>query len=364
MPTRSRREFLAATGTALAGGIAGCGATPPQRDAGSAAAATDAERTETDAGNAYTRVYRESIGSVGLVRVYDDSGALAQGSGFVFRDGYLVTNQHVVDGATDYEVEFEGGEWVSATLVGSDVYSDLAVLALRNSPDGAEPLSFVSREPPIGTRVVALGAPFGLSHSVSAGIVSGQDRSLPSNTGFQIADAIQTDAAVNPGNSGGPLVDLDGDVVGVVNSAGGENIGFAISAGMCRRVLPALVDRGEYRHPYMGVQLLPISPTVARANGLDRARGVLVVEVLGDGPAADVLRGCPRTETVDGTEVPVGGDVIRSMGGTPTPTLGALSEFLALQGSPGKTVPVTLSRDGERTTVELTLGERPAPDDG
>lgn len=363
MPKRSRREFLAAAGATLTAGLAGCNARPP--DSGSIETVPPSERgvdrTPTVEGNAYTDVYREAIGSVGLVRVYDDSGALSQGSGFVFRDNFVVTNQHVVDGGTTFEVEFKEGEWVAASLVGSDVYSDLAVLRLLDRPDYAEPLSFVSREPPVGTRVVVLGAPFGLSHSVSAGIISGQDRSLPSGTGFRIADAIQTDAAVNPGNSGGPLVNLDGEVVGVINSGGGENIGFAISAGLCRRVLPALVDRGEYDHAFMGVRLLGVSPTVAKANDLEQAQGVLVVEVMDGGPSAGVLQSCPETQTVDGTRVPVGGDVIVSMGGQPTPTTGALSEYLALKGSPGETIPVTVLRDGTRTTVELTLGERPEP---
>lgn len=355
-----RRTFLAGAGAALLGGVAGC-ATPPSANQSSEiddGPPVDESGTPSTDGP-YTAVYRETIGSVGLVRVY--GGTESQGSGFVFRGDNLVTNHHVVANGSEFEVQFLEGEWSRTTLVGSDPYSDLAVLSLDDRPEYATPLQFVEREPPIGTRVVVLGAPFGLTQSVSAGIVSGQDRPLPSTAGFEIPDGVQTDAAVNPGNSGGPLLDLDGRAVGVINSGGGENIGFAVSAGLCRRVLPALLSDGEYEHPFLGVRLLEVTPRIARANDLDRARGVLVVDVLDDGPAAGVLRGSSRSETADGAELPVGGDVIVAMDGRQTPTRGALSEFLAIEGSPGETVPITVLRDGERTTVELTLGKRPDP---
>jgi S1-C subfamily serine protease len=353
-PDRSRRGFLAGAGATILGGLAGCVAGPPRNDPDGVPGARPGD-------SPYTEVYRQTIGSVGQVRVYDDEGeGVSQGSGFVFRDGYLATNEHVVADGSEFEVLFRDGQWTSATLAGGDRRSDLAALALDSAPEGARPLSFVDAEPPIGTEVVAIGAPFGLAQSVSAGIVSGQDRSLPAETGVAVADAVQTDAAVNPGNSGGPLLDLAGRVVGVVYAAGGENIAFAVSAGLAERVLSALVADGEFAHAFLGARLLEVSPAVARANGLARARGVLVLETIDGGPAEGVLRASQGSETDRGREVPVGGDVIVGLGDARIGDQGDVSEFLAVEGSPGETVPVTVLRDGTETTVDLTLGRRSA----
>jgi S1-C subfamily serine protease len=298
----------------------------------------------------YTAVYEETIPSVVLVRVYGPGGPLGQGSGFVFPDGsHVVTNQHVVDGGRTVRVRFHDGTWAEAELRGTDVYSDLAVLRV-DAPETAPPLALVDREPPIGTQVVALGAPFSLGGSVSAGIISGVDRSLPSQTGFSIPDTVQTDAAVNPGNSGGPLVSLGGEVVAV------------ISAALTRRVVPALIERGEYDHAYMGVRLLDVVPAVAQANDLDRVRGVLVASVLPDGPAAGALQGSGREATALGQRVPVGGDVVLALDGRPTPSQGALATHLAIRTEPGDTLDVRVLRDGEERTVSFELGARPPPE--
>lgn len=306
----------------------------------------------------YTRVYRATIPSVVLVRTYAN-GPTGLGSGFSYGDGFVVTNQHVVAGASTVRVQFREGEWRVADVVGTDIYSDLAVLGVKNRPAHAEPLSFSRSEPPVGTRVVAIGAPFDLGGSVSAGIISGQDRALPAANGFTIPDAVQTDAAVNPGNSGGPLVTLDGDVAGVVNAGAGDSIGFAISAALAKRVVPALVADGAYRHPYLGVQVQDVTPLVAEANGLGRARGVLVVRALPNGPAAGALRGSDEQTTVAGVSVPTGGDVVVGLAGRGIDSRADLSTALALETSPGQTIPVTVFRDGRRTTVEVTLGVRP-----
>jgi S1-C subfamily serine protease len=208
---------------------------------------------------------------------------------------------------------------------------------------------------------VALGAPFSFGGSVSAGIVSGVDRSLPSQTGFSIPDAIQTDAAVNPGNSGGPLVTLDGRVAAVINSGQGENVNFGISAALTRRVVPALVATGDYDHAYMGVRLVEVTPAVARANGLADARGILVADVLPNGPAAGTLRGSGGERTALGQRVPVGGDVILALDGRPTPTQAALASHLAIRTSPGDVLETRIVRDGEGRTVSFELGARPPP---
>jgi S1-C subfamily serine protease len=357
----SRRRLLASLGTAAVAGIAGCNASVGDESAeGDAAGATAAASSGE---GPYTRVYRQTRDSVVLVRVYaDGEGPVGQGSGFVWDDDHVVTNHHVVAGADTVRLQFAQGEWSEGTVVGSDGYADLAVVSVADRPDDATPLPLVDDEPPVGTQVVAIGAPFSLDGSVSAGIVSGQDRSVPSGTGFRIADGVQTDAAVNPGNSGGPLVTLDGEVVGVINSAGGDNVAFAISAALTDRIVPSLIESGEYDHPYMGVTLRGLSPLVAKGNDLDRTDGVLVVDVLDGGPSEGVLEASTETATVEGLDVPVGGDVILEMGGQPTRNLSALSRYLALETSPGDTIPIRLLRDGEEQTVELTLGERPSPD--
>jgi S1-C subfamily serine protease len=376
---RSRRELLAlvaAAGTAVAGCSAPTSTGPTvgaddvdtrrETPAGAASGASPEQVVadgDADAdGGTYTAVYRETIPSVVLVRVYGAGGPLGQGSGFVHPDGsHVVTNQHVVDGARSVRVRFDDGTWRAAEIRGTDVYSDLAVLAV-DAPDAARPLELVDAEPPVGTEVVALGAPFSFGGSVSAGIVSGVDRSLPSQTGFSIPDAVQTDAAVNPGNSGGPLVTLDGRVVAVINSGQGENVNFGISAALTRRVVPALVERGAYDHAFMGVRLLDVTPAVAAANDLDAVRGVLVVDVVPDGPAAGALRGSDREERALGQSVPAGGDVILALDGTPTPTQAALATHLAIRTAPGDVVETTVRRDGREQTVPVEVGARPPPE--
>jgi len=376
MQELSRRRLLAATGAAAASAAsAGCsgltrtvsegetaGESGQSDGGGDAAGDAGGAADGTDGAAPFAAVYEETIGSVVTVRVYTGSGR-GGGSGFVRGDGTVVTNQHVVEDAEDIDVAFTDGEWTTAAVLGTDAYADLAVLSPDERPQYATPLALREADPPVGTRVMALGNPFQLEASASSGIVSGVDRSLPAPNDFPIPDAIQTDAAVNPGNSGGPLVDLDGDVVGVITAGGGENIGFAISAPLARRVVPALAETGSYAHAYVGVQLVTVTPPVARANdlGMDDPRGVLVADVVDGAPADGVLRGSPDTERVRGVAYPVGGDVVLSLDGVPTPTLEALSTYIALETSPGDEMAVEVLREGSRETVEVTLGERPPP---
>jgi S1-C subfamily serine protease len=369
----SRRGFLAALGTVAAGGLAGCavnsptGADTPADPPGQAAAGAtpmdpqDLRNPDQLAeGSAYTQVYRQTVDSVAAVRVESAAGG-GQGTAWVYDDGYLVTNEHVVSDASSVSAWFRTVGWRDAEIVGTDVYSDLAVVEVADRPDAAEPLSLVDDPAPVGTHVAAIGNPFGLTGSLTAGIVSGRGRALPAPNGFSIPDAIQTDAAVNPGNSGGPLVTLDGEVAGVINSGGGDNIGFAISAAMVRRVVPALIETGDYEHSYMGVSIQDVTPALARANDLPVARGVYVDQVVSGTPSTGVFEETTGQETVDGRSVPVGGDVILVMDGVQIPNRQALSRFLALSTTPGETIDVEVVRDGSRQTVQLTLGARPEP---
>jgi len=354
----TRRAFLGAAGLSALGGLAGCvtpfGTQPADGPAGSTTA------TPT-AASPYTRAYRETVDSVVLVSV-TGSNFVSQGSGFVFdRSGHVLTNQHVVAGARTIEIRFTDGTWRPARRLGTDAYSDLAVLRVDGRPETATALPFVDAPPAIGTRVVAIGSPFGLEQSLTAGIVSGVHREIPTNHGFAIPDAVQTDAAVNPGNSGGPLVTLAGDVVGVIRSGGGENLGFAVSAALIERIAPRLASAGRYQHPYLGIASVTVTPTVASVNGLTSAAGILVSSVVPDGPSDGVLHGSPEKKTVNGFAVPVGGDVIVGVDDVAVSDNGALGRYLALETKPGQTIDVHVVRDGERRTVEVTLGTRPSP---
>ncbi|TYT62996.1 S1C family serine protease [Natrialba swarupiae] len=355
-PDRSpcgRRRFLE-----VGSGIAALVAT------GHSAVASNATQDEDQPDEAdYASIYEESIGDVVLVTVPGDEGAPGGlGSGFVLEEGDVVTNHHVVAGTDEVELQFTDEAWRTGEVVGSDVHSDLAVVSVDDVPDVATGLTLSDDDPVVGQEVLALGNPLGLDASISQGIVSGIDRSLPSPTGFAIPAAIQTDAPVNPGNSGGPLISLEGDVLGVVFAGAGQTIGFAIAARLANRVVPALASEGEYEHPYIGVGVDPVGPQVAEANDLEEAGGVQVTEVVPNAPADGVLEPATETTTIDGELVRTGGDVILAIGDREIPNQDLLSSTLALETSPGETIEIEIVRDGEPGTVELTLASRPDVD--
>jgi S1-C subfamily serine protease len=349
MSDHTRRQVLAAT-AGVAAGLAGCSAgrrEPP--------APVERRTAAGDPSSPYTAVYEERIDSVTFVRSDGSSG-----SGFAYRD-VVVTNQHVVAGDDRMDVRFENGDWREATVQATDVYADLAVLS-TDVPAYAAPLSFVDAIPPVGTEVVALGSPFGLASSVSTGVISGKNRALPSPSGFAIANTVQTDAGLDPGNSGGPLLTLDGAVTGIAVAGAGTSVGFAVSPLLAGRVLPELLATGTYDHPFIGISLRSVTPAVAEANDLDDVSGVIVVDVLEGGPAGQTLRGSDGRATVDGRSVPTGGDVIVEFAGTRIRSDADLGTTLALELSPGDRVAATVIRDGERREIRVPVGSRPAPD--
>ncbi len=358
--TSSRRQFLKLGSLALTAGLAGCSnpLSAPNPDPAQSSSATptpsDEETPEAQpTRSVYTQVYRGTIPSV--VSVKTDQG---QGTGFLYDDTHIVTNAHVVGRASSTQLRFQGGTWAAGTVQGTDVHSDLAVISADNVPEPPEPLSFSQSVSVVGQEVVAIGNPYNLNGTITSGIISGVDRLIPSPANYQIPDAIQTDAAVNPGNSGGPLMSLDGTVVGVVNSKRGDNIAFGISAALTQRVVPRLIETGNYEHAYMGVSLDTVTPTVARANEMTEPRGLLVVQTVRGGPTEGVLQ--PSTlEFVNGRRVPVGGDVILGVEGTTMESFEDLASHLALQTRPGDTIQVRILRDGSEQTVELTLTDRP-----
>ncbi|WP_435335568.1 S1C family serine protease [Haloarchaeobius sp. TZWWS8] len=306
----------------------------------------------------YTELYRTTIPAV--VSIYPATGDNhhGAGSGFVYDEsGHVVTNHHVVDGATEVECRFSNGEWRTASVVGTDPATDLAVVRVEDLPDYVTPLPVAAANPVPGTPVAALGNPMGLDGTISAGIVSGVNRSMPTGEGFTIPDTVQTDAPINPGNSGGPLVTLDGEVVGVNRARQGDNIGFAISPALVHRVVPDLLAHGKADHATLHVRTMDVSPTVAEANGLDVPRGVLVVDVR-EGPASGVLGGCHTATVVRGREVPVGGDVITGIDGHELHAHEELVRYLMTEVRPGDTVELTIQRAAGETTERLVVTDR------
>jgi S1-C subfamily serine protease len=314
-----------------------------------------AEGVEND--SAYTQVYRDTIDSVVLIRNPNGS----QGTGWLFEDDVVVTNAHVVGEADRVRVGFSEEETQVSEVLGRDDLSDLAAVRVADTPDYATPLSLTESEPVIGTNVAVIGTPYGLRGSLSSGVVSGRNRLIPNpRANFVLPNAIQTDAPVNPGNSGGPLVNLDGTVLGVVNSGRGDNIAFAISPSMVRRVVPGLVEDGNYDHPYLGARVGRVTAAVAEANDLDSEGGLLVRTVDRGSPADGSLQEPTSATRVDGFRIPTGGDVIRAVDGTEVSTRQAYLSTLFLNTSPGEAVDVDIVRDGEEQTVSVTVGTFPA----
>ena len=312
----------------------------------------------------YERLYRETIPSV--VSVYtntieDRHGApRGAGSGFVYDSEHVVTNQHVVADSQTIEVRFSDGDWRTGHVTGTDAYTDLAVVRVKHLPEDAVGLPIATENPTPGQPVVAFGNPMGLEGTMTTGIVSGINRSMRTGRNFTIPDTIQTDAPINPGNSGGPLVTLDGTVVGVNRARAGDNIGFAISPAIASRVIPDLIEHGVYRHSFLDIRTVDVSPTVAEANDLDEPRGVLVVDV-SLGPASGALKESRGTRRVRGREVPVGGDVIVGVNDHEINSHEELTRYLITETRPGESVTVDLVRNGGEVTEPITLGERRPP---
>ncbi|HWQ83077.1 MAG TPA: PDZ domain-containing protein, partial [Anaerolineales bacterium] len=296
------------------------------------------------------------------------------GSGFVWdTEGHIVTNNHVVAGADRIEVTFSDGTTLPATLVGTDSYSDLAVLKVEDAGDLLRPVQVAdSSLVKVGGLAIAIGNPYGLDGTMTLGIISALGRSLPATDGntfgpvYSIPNIIQTDAPINPGNSGGVLVDENGQVVGVtaaIESASSANagIGFVIPSNIVSKVVPSLIESGSYEHPYLGISGTDLTREMAAAMGLDAAqRGVLVISATEDGPAAKAgLIASEDSTTVGGQNLPVGGDVITAIDGQPINTMDELIAYLNDQTEVGQTVSITVLRDGSEMTLDITLAARP-----
>jgi S1-C subfamily serine protease len=294
---------------------------------------------------------------------------LGLGSGFVYDEsGHIITNYHVVEGASTIQVTFLDGATSSADVVGTDPYSDIAVVHLDQQVTTLQPVVLgSSSDLMVGEPVAAVGNPYGLSDTLTAGIVSSLGRSIDAPGGYVIIDIIQLDAAINPGNSGGPLVNTKGQVVGVNTAIQSETgsfagIGFAIPSDTVKREVDDLINTGTYAHPWLGISGLEVNLAIADAIGLENPQGVLVVDVTAGGPADLAgLRGSDHDETVDGQTVPLGGDVIVEVDGLPVRSVTDLSVYMERNTHPGDTADLGIIRDGQETSLTVTLGERPPP---
>ena len=295
------------------------------------------------------------------------------GSGIVFdQRGNIVTNAHVVEGADRIIVTFLDGRSYNAEVVGADPYTDIAVV--RAGGEGGvdsrlRPLRLGdSANLRVGEPIAAIGNPFGLSGSMTAGIVSQLGRLLPAHGAFQMPDIIQTDAAINPGNSGGPLLNMRGEVVGIntaIRSETGEfaGVGFAVPSQTVAKIVPVLIRDGGYRHPWIGVSGTDIDPDTADAIGLEDTRGFMVVTVVEGSPADRAgLRGSSGTVAVDGPGVderPAGGDVITAVDGIEVRRISDILVHLQRAKSVGDELVLDILRDGRSTSLVVVLGDRP-----
>ena len=296
------------------------------------------------------------------------------GSGFVYdTNGHIITNNHVTSGGKDLHITFSDGTIYTGKVIGSDPHSDLAILLIDDVPkEKLFPLKLGnSSNLIVGETVAAVGNPFGLSGSLTEGIISGLGRLLPSTpenifgndnrvASFSIPDIIQTDAAINPGNSGGPLLNLNGEVIGI-NSAIFSNtgvyagVGFAIPSNTLKKVIPELMKNGSYPHPWLGITGVDVTPDIAKKMNLTEARGFLVIDVNSNGPADKAgIRGGDKIDTIDGREVELGGDIILAIDGNPVRKIDDILSHLEREKSVGDNITLTIIRDGivqEKTTV-------------
>jgi putative serine protease PepD len=349
-------------GGAAVYGLADGGGTTTVATTAPAATATarPAAAVKTSGGLSVNQIYERTKNGVVDIKVRTSSGAStpnfggpggsgnggsqesqAEGSGFVIdTDGHIATNQHVVDGATSIEVTFADGKTASAKVVGTDRSTDVAVIQVDAPKSELHPLTFAdSNGMQVGDGVVAIGSPFGLKGTVTTGVVSALNRTIDAPNNFTISGAIQTDAAINHGNSGGPLLDADGHVIGInaqieSDSGGNDGVGFAIPSTMVQRVAQQLISGGKVAHAYLGVQL----------GDATSGAGAAVGQVAGGGPAADAgLRS---------------GDVVTAIDGRAIGSADALVNAVDAH-KPGDQVTLKVRRGGNTSDIKVKLGTRP-----
>jgi S1-C subfamily serine protease len=323
-------------------------------------------------------IYEHTAPGVAAISVYADGSVVGQGSAFLIdHEGHLLTNFHVVEGATEIELAFPSGMRLPSQVIGTDLDSDIAVLKVELPDDTIQPLPLGdSASVKVGQSVLAIGNPFGLSGTMTQGIVSARGRLLesmrtaPSGGYFTAPDLIQTDAAINPGNSGGPLLNLSGEVIGInrairtddgdgLLSAVNSGIGFAVPIDIAKRVVPYLIRDGEYAYPYLGI-VSREDLSLAEREALGLAPGVIgayVVSVPEGGPAAKAgMRGGSTPTRFDG--LPAGGDLITSVDGQPIRAFSDLLAYLVAYKTPGDELVLGILRNSKELTLTVTLTSR------
>jgi 2-alkenal reductase len=327
--------------------------------------------------DALVQLYQNVSPGVVSIQVFSDTQGAGLGSGFVIdKEGHIVTNYHVVQGADEVEVHFPSGLKVFGEVIGQDLDSDIAVIQIDVDPDELVPLQLGdSDQVRVGQSVIAIGNPFGLSGTMTTGVVSARGRTLASirETGagnfFSAGDLIQTDATINPGNSGGPLLNLNGEVIGInraIQTGGGfttsvsnTGIGFAVSSNILQLVLPTLKQGATYSYPYLGLSSLPsITLTEAELLGLSQANGAYIVEVVPGGPADQAgLQAGDQPTQIPGFFA--GGDLIIAVDEQEVLQFSQLLSYMMLNKQPGEEMEITVLRDGQERTFTVILGERP-----
>jgi S1-C subfamily serine protease len=344
--------------------------------------------SDTSGGETVNQIYRQDAPGVVFIQATQDQsqtqgfspfptpggGSVATGSGFVIDDaGRIITNAHVVDGSSDIQVKFgDSSETYDAKLIGEDQSTDIAVIQVDAPADVLHPLPLGdSSQVQVGDQVVAIGNPFGLDRTATAGIVSAVQREIDAPNGFTIENAIQTDAPINPGNSGGPLIDAAGRVIGINSqiesggaSQGNVGIGFAVPINTAKEVSQQLIANGEVQHAYLGISGTDVNSEIAQALNLDVDSGALVQQVVPGSPAAKAgLQAGNATTSLNGQRLKAGGDVIVAADGKP---VHSMSDVIAAVDAkqPGDDIQLTVLRGGEQHDITVQLAERPASAQG
>ncbi|MGC1425324.1 MAG: trypsin-like peptidase domain-containing protein [Nitrosotalea sp.] len=300
----------------------------------------------------------------------DNSSDRAIGSGIVYdSSGHIITSNHVVADYQKIRVVFHNGDSYTAQVTGTDPFADLAVIKVNADPQTLHTLPLGnSSKLRIGDEVIAIGSPFGLTGSMTSGIVSQLGRILnpPDIGSFSIPNVIQTDTAINPGNSGGPLLNDQGEVIGIntaIQTQTGEfsGVGFAIPSNTMKRIVPYLIQDGHYKHPWLGVSGITVDPDLSDSLGLSTQSGFLIENIVPNSPAANAgLHASNQTKTADGIKYKIGGDIIVGVDNTPVKKLEDLLNYLQDNKSAGDKMVLKIIRNDKPMEVTLTLQERPS----
>ena len=321
-------------------------------------------------------IYSTSLPSIVHIKVrqtvpgfFQNQERTGQGSGFIWdTEGNIVTNYHVVASASIVDVEFADGSQYSASVIGLDPNSDLAIIKVNPKGKILTPLNLGdSTNVKVGNHTIVIGSPFGQEFSMSSGIVSAIKRTVPSqNARFSIPNVIQTDAAINPGNSGGPLLDIEGNVIGINSqiisrSGGNQGIGFAIPINSVKKIIPTLIKGEKFEYPYIGITGMDLNTNLKKALEIDsEIKGVMIVDVVKGSPAdLGGLLGYTGTVSDNDNSYPSGGDILTAINTIPIKSMSDLLTLLFSDYSPGDSVTFTILRDSSSFDLDITLISRP-----